>query len=112
MDCLILPISILKKRSRLSYRHLPDNDLGPPVTVVVGTGREKKEFTVDPFILDEIPFRLLMDNRSSSSSSSSVIFVEYVDAILFEHMLWLVYNDSSSLFKLDLPEIIEFYTQH
>ena len=34
-----------------------------------------------------------------------------VDSILFEHMLWLMYNDCSSLFELNLKEIIDFYAQ-
>ncbi|KDP24419.1 hypothetical protein JCGZ_26548 [Jatropha curcas] len=119
MDCLVLPVSILRKRytgSRLGYRALTE-DFEPPVTVVVG--KEKKEFLVDPFVLEESPFRLLIetvkkdDDRTCTvmmRREKKAIFVD-VDAILFEHMLWLLYNDSSSLFQLNLKEIIDFYAQ-
>jgi len=79
-----------------------------------------KEFLVDPFVLEESPFRVLIetvrkdnifyDTTSRSREKKKVIFVD-VDAILFEHMLWLMYNDSSSLFQLNLKEIIDFYAQ-
>lgn len=77
-------------------------------------------------MLQESPFRVLMEmahyddknNKRNSenymdgitSSTKRVIFVD-VDAILFEHMLWLMYNDCSSFFKLNVKEIIEFYAQ-
>ncbi|XP_023769519.1 uncharacterized protein LOC111918093 [Lactuca sativa] len=133
MDCLVLPVSILSRRCSghlLGYRQLTDDFFvgsDDPITVVVG--KEKKEFLVDPFVLDENPFRVLFDlvknkkkhSSSSSSSSSSRLMVDQqkkkrvlyvdVDAILFEHMLWLMHNDVSSLFKLNLREIIDFYAQ-
>ncbi|KAA8522063.1 hypothetical protein F0562_012623 [Nyssa sinensis] len=65
MDCLVLPVSILRRRysgSRLGYRPLSDDVFGEsddPVTVVVG--KEKREFLVDPFVLEESPFRVLID---------------------------------------------------
>ena len=83
-------------------------------------GKEKREFLVDPFVLDENPFRVLIEMMKKNKkkkdeaedvmkrSEKRVIFVD-VDAILFEHMLWLMYNDCSSLFKLNLKEIIDFY---
>ncbi|KAI3804527.1 hypothetical protein L1987_26137 [Smallanthus sonchifolius] len=134
MDCLVLPVSIFCRGcsgQRLGYQRLTDDFFvgsEDPITVVVG--KEKKKFLVDPFVLDENPFRVLIDlvnnknKRSSSSSSSSsssrmmvdlqkkkrVLYVD-VDAILFEHMLWLMHNDSSSLFNLNLKEIIDFYAQ-
>ncbi|CAK7356149.1 unnamed protein product [Dovyalis caffra] len=123
MDCLVLPVSKLRKcctRSRLGYRPLTEDglsDLGSPVTVVVG--KERKEFLVDPYVLEESPFQVLIEtvkkdsifeDTSRSRQEKRVIFVD-VDAILFEHMLWLLYNDCSSLFKLNLKEIIDFYAQ-
>ncbi|KAK2995922.1 hypothetical protein RJ640_029804 [Escallonia rubra] len=123
MACLILPVSILRRgcgsASRLGYRRLDDDVYGDsdgPVTVVVG--KEKREFLVDRFVLEENPFRLLMDmvrkgNKGGADArrgEKRVIFVD-VDAILFEHMLWLMQNDCSSLFKLNLKEIIDFYAQ-
>jgi len=107
-------------RSGLGYRPLTEDgfgDLDSPVTVVVG--KERKEFLVDPFVLEESPFRVLIetvnkdrvfDDTSRSREEKRVIFVD-VDAILFEHMLWLMYNDCSSLFQLNLKEIIDFYAQ-
>ncbi|KAD4178501.1 hypothetical protein R6Q59_022097 [Mikania micrantha] len=131
MDCLVLPVSIFSRGCagrRQGYQQLTDDFFvgsEDPITVVVG--KEKKTFLVDPFVLDENPFRVLIDlvsnkkKRSSSSSSKSrmvvdlqkkkrVLYVD-VDAILFEHMLWLMHNDSSSLFNLNLKEIIDFYAQ-
>ncbi|KAJ6327153.1 hypothetical protein OIU78_014103 [Salix suchowensis] len=123
MDCLVLPVSLLKRcytRSRLGYRPLTEDgfgDLDSPVTVLVG--KERKEFLVDPFVLEESPFRVLIEtvkqdrvfyDTSGSREEKRVIFVD-VDAILFEHMLWLLYNDCSSLFQLNLKEIIDFYAQ-
>ncbi|GLU05426.1 hypothetical protein SLE2022_225280 [Rubroshorea leprosula] len=119
MDCLVLPVSIFRRRSsgsRLGYRPLTE-ELDRPVTVVVG--KEKREFLVDPFVLEESPFRVLIDSMKKDAGTNGdeeekkknrVIFVD-VDAILFEHLLWLMYNDCSSLFQLNLEEIIDFYAQ-
>jgi len=88
----------------------------PTVRVIVG--KEKRVFFVDPFVLQKDPFRVLFEivrkEKSEEFPQKDVIFVD-VDAILFEHMLWLVYNDHSpstaSLLELNLKEIIEFYSQ-
>lgn len=121
-----MPVSLMRRRStgsRLGYRPLTDDGLEEEqeysdgrVTVVVG--KEKRVFLVDPFILQENPFRLLMDISMRKDPAAvkdhfqkqRVIFVD-VDDILFEHMLWLMHNDTSSLFQLNLKEIIDFYTQ-
>ncbi|XWS62135.1 hypothetical protein CRYUN_Cryun07bG0185100 [Craigia yunnanensis] len=123
MDCLVLPVSLWRRRSmasRLGYRPLMEDgygELNRQVTVVVG--KEKREFLVDPFVLEESPFRVLIDIMKKEYGSQvidargekrRVIFVN-VDAILFEHMLWLMNNDCSSLFQLNLKEIIDFYAQ-
>jgi len=128
MDCLVMPVSLIRRRStssRLGYRPLTNDGLDQQdsdsrVTVVVG--KEKKVFLVDPIILQENPFKVLMDISMKkdptkkekdhfhfSSSQQRVIFVD-VDDILFEHMLWLMNNDTSSLFQLNLKDIIDFYT--
>lgn len=89
-------------------------------------GKEKREFYVDPFVLEKDPFRVLMEmvRIDCDKERKDVIFVD-VDVILFEHLLWLVYNDSSSstssassssssscsFFQLNMKEIIEFYAQ-
>ena len=135
MACLVLPVTILRSKcmgSRQGYRPLSDDEAENPVTVVVG--KEKREFLVDPFVLQESPFRVLIvetmkkKNKSNDNddddkaddlhrrpargggTKDKAVFVD-VDAILFEHMLWLMYNDCSSLFKLNVEEIIDFYAQ-
>ena len=117
MDCLVLPVSILTRRCS-GYRPLSEDVFGDsddPVTVVVG--KEKREFLVDPYVLEENPFRVLIETvrkenrgRFDLNRAKRVIFMD-VDAILFEHMLWLMHNDCSSLFQLNLEEIIDFYAQ-
>ncbi|KAH0455539.1 hypothetical protein IEQ34_015571 [Dendrobium chrysotoxum] len=88
------------------------------VRVVVG--KERREFLVDPFVFQTEPFRILMEmacnGRGIIGDGDALFF--HVDSILFDHMLWSVYNDfsddsysSSSLFRLNLREIIEFYSQ-
>ncbi|KAK8940762.1 hypothetical protein KSP39_PZI010295 [Platanthera zijinensis] len=99
-------------------------DAPPPAAtsaaVRVVVGKERREFLVDPFLLQREPFRVLMDMASNGrgfNGDKNAVFVD-VDCILFEHLLWSVYNDfssgsnsSSSLFRLCLKEIIEFYSQ-
>lgn len=81
-------------------------------------GKERREFMVDPFVLDKYPFRVLMEMVRTETKGwgfrkNDVIFVD-VDSILFEHMLWLVCNDRSksafSMIQLNLRDIIEFYS--
>ncbi|XP_057449684.1 uncharacterized protein LOC130740963 [Lotus japonicus] len=132
MDCLVMPVSLIRRRSmgsRLSYRPLTDDGMleeeYSDSRVMVVVGKEKRVFLVDPFILQENPFRLLMDISMRkvpaaekkknhfhhfTTSKRKIIFVD-VDDILFEHMLWLMNNDASSLFQLNLKEIIDFYAQ-
>ncbi|KAK8657992.1 hypothetical protein V6N13_036208 [Hibiscus sabdariffa] len=100
-------------RSRLGYRPLKtEQEEEAQVKVVVG--KERREFLVDPFVLDKSPFRVLIETMNKGCGrvidGNKVILVD-VDAILFEHMLWLMNNDSSSLFQLNLEEIINFYAQ-
>lgn len=98
---------------------------GPGTLVTVVVGKERREFLVEPFVLEESPFRVLMETATSSQQVENrggtgcgggdcgekrVVFVD-VDSILFEHMLWLMRNDCSSLFRLNLEEIIDFYAQ-
>ncbi|XP_072990265.1 uncharacterized protein [Typha latifolia] len=102
--------------SWLGYRPLDCLDDGEETAVRVVVGKERRVFLVEPFVLDKDPFRVLMEMVviRKEGKHKDVIFVD-VDAILFEHMLWLVYHESSasssSLFQLNLREIIEFYSQ-
>ncbi|KAE8730860.1 Detected protein of confused Function [Hibiscus syriacus] len=126
MDCLVLPVCLLRKRStrsRLGYRPLKSEEDGSgEAQVKVVVGKEKREFLVDPFVLDKSPFWVFIEtmNKGCGGGGRVVngrregkkeILVEDVDAILFEHMLWLMNNDCSSLFQLNLGEIIDFYAQ-
>ncbi|CAJ2645974.1 uncharacterized protein LOC123909072 [Trifolium pratense] len=124
MDCLVMPVSLIRRRSttgsRFGYKPLTNDglldhqDSDNRVTVVVG--KNKKVFLVDPNILQENPFQVLMNISMKKDPSSHhhhdhherVIFVD-VDDILFEHMLWLMNNDTSSLFQLNLKDIVDFY---
>ncbi|KAJ4728700.1 Auxin responsive SAUR protein [Melia azedarach] len=125
MDCLVLPVSILRRRgggcSRLRYQPLTEEAGFVEGSVTVVVGKEKREFLVDPLVLEENPFRVLIDsvlkkaddqntNMKMKTKERRVILVD-VDAILFEHMLWLMHNDCSSLFQLNVTEIIDFYAQ-
>ncbi|XP_058096320.1 auxin-responsive protein SAUR78-like [Magnolia sinica] len=120
MDCC--PFFMRRKwQRRIGYHPLSDDAVGDSenasVTVVVG--KEKRVFVVDPVIFEKDPFRVLLEvmrkkelkeKDGNGRGEEEEIFVG-VDAILFEHMLWLMYNDCSSLFELNVEEIIEFYAQ-
>ncbi|KAG0480401.1 hypothetical protein HPP92_010961 [Vanilla planifolia] len=117
----------LRRTCTNGYRALAEQDdclpqdasAAPAVRVVAG--RERREFLVDPFVLEREPFRALMatvtkERRVVDDGLGDAIFVD-VDSIFFEHLLWSVYNDfssdsysSSPLFRLNLKEIIEFYS--
>ncbi|KAK9095355.1 hypothetical protein Scep_026824 [Stephania cephalantha] len=119
MECLVMPI--VRWRSR-RYNPLTHSSSGAEDLIRVVVGKENRVFLVDPFVLDEHPFRILMDlvrrgDRDKDDGrwgvveeKGRVVFVD-VDAILFEHMLWLLHNDCSSLLKLNVEEIIDFYAQ-
>jgi len=118
MNCLVLPLSLIRRRS-MGYRHLTkDKESDNHITVVVG--KEKRVFLVDPFVLQENPFQVLMDTSKRKKSKDNQnhlhhqrnrVVLAHVDAILFEHMLWLMHNDCSSFFNLNLKDIIDFYAQ-
>ncbi|KAI4372401.1 hypothetical protein MLD38_010639 [Melastoma candidum] len=125
MDCLVLPVSALVRSrrwgSRVGYNPIvSEGGFGDPddglVTVVVG--KERKEFLVDGTVLEEYPFRDLIDllekdglaKHERRRRKRGVMCVD-VDSILFEHMLWLMYNDTRSLSELNLREVIDFYAQ-
>ncbi|KAJ1687151.1 hypothetical protein LUZ63_018541 [Rhynchospora breviuscula] len=102
---------------RLCYKRLEHGE-SDKLSVKVIVGKERREFLVDPFVLDKYPFRVLMEmvkkeRKGWEFGKREVIFVD-VDSILFEHMLWLVCNDQSksafSMVQLNLKDIIEFYS--
>ncbi|KAM0936144.1 hypothetical protein DsansV1_C27g0200401 [Dioscorea sansibarensis] len=127
-ECFVFLSRHSSIRRLVGYRQL-EEDCSPSSEVKVVVGKEKREFYVDPFVLEKDPFRVLMEmvriDGDKERKGKDVIFVD-VDVILFEHLLWLVYNDSSSsssssssassssscsFFQLNMKEIIEFYAQ-
>ncbi|XP_028754289.1 auxin-responsive protein SAUR78-like [Neltuma alba] len=111
--CSVLPVSWKRKDGRLRYELLRkdvDDDFEESEKVSVIVGKERRMFVVDPFVLGEKPFRVLMETTESDiRREERTIFVN-VDAILFEHMLWLIHNDLSSSCKFSWKEIIDFYS--
>ncbi|XP_039060374.1 uncharacterized protein LOC120204351 [Hibiscus syriacus] len=93
MGCLVLPASLLRRRS-MGYRPLTKED---------AYGELDRRVAV----------RVLMkkDNGGELSDGKRRVMLVDVDAILFEHMLWLMNNDCSSLFQLNVEEILDFYSQ-
>lgn len=84
-------------------------------------GKEKRLFHVDRYVLDTDPFRCLMELALAKTNCGyeyckDVIFLDF-DAILFEHMLWLVSEDYSasttchSNLMLHMRAILDFYSQ-
>ncbi|KAK4260252.1 hypothetical protein QN277_003394 [Acacia crassicarpa] len=118
-SCLMLPVSWKRKKCnngrRPRYEVLRkdefDEEYSEIVSVIVG--KEKRMFVVEASILEEKPFRVLMETTDSYfRSEERAIFVNHVDAILFEHMLWLFHNnDFSSSSKFSWKDIIEFYSE-
>ncbi|PKU69226.1 hypothetical protein MA16_Dca002496 [Dendrobium catenatum] len=128
MVCSELGCCIFVRRSSSHrYQTLPAIDsscsalpVAASQAVRVVVGKERREFLVDPFVFQTEPFRVLMEmacnGRGIIGDGEALFF--HVDSILFDHMLWSVYNDfsddsysSSPLFRLNLREIIEFYSQ-
>ncbi|XP_042450336.1 auxin-responsive protein SAUR77-like [Zingiber officinale] len=103
--------------SRLGYQPLPPADASPaepPVRVVVG--KERRVFFVDRLVLERDHFRILMEAAGDRIQRRKGAVLVDLDAILFEHLLWLVYHESSSsssvsFLQLNLKEIIDFYSQ-
>lgn len=119
MGCLISPVMKLRRLSsadsrRFVYRNLTDDMEDAVIRVVVG--KEKKEFMVEPYVLEEKPFRVLIgsvkDNtKNRLNRTGRVLWLDHVDSILFEHLLWLLRNDASTFSDMDVVEIIDFYAQ-
>ncbi|RCV14096.1 hypothetical protein SETIT_2G399600v2 [Setaria italica] len=92
------------------------------VRVEVGTTREraKSVFHVDPAVLEAGPVRRLLAAAGRRAPGGGVAVA--VDALLFEHLLWLatkasasgkegVGGEDDSAAADDLSEIVEFYSQ-
>ncbi|CAN8285117.1 unnamed protein product [Cochlearia groenlandica] len=119
MGCLISPVMKLRcpssAESRLfSYRKLAENLEDSVIKVVVG--KEKKEFMVEPYVLEEYPFKVLIGSvkdgfKNRFNRTGKVVWLDHVDSILFEHFLWLYVNDVSTFWDIDVAEMIDFYAQ-
>ncbi|KAG6529215.1 hypothetical protein ZIOFF_011411 [Zingiber officinale] len=88
-----------------------------PVTASGGCcpSSERRVFFVDRFVLELAPFRILMQAAGKGlRRRTRSVFVD-VDAILFEHLLWLAFHERSAasapFLQLNLMEIIEFYSE-
>ncbi|CAN7061910.1 hypothetical protein IGI04_016610 [Brassica rapa subsp. trilocularis] len=71
---------------------------------------------VEPYVLEEAPFRILIGSvkdrtKTRLNRTGSVVWLDHIDSILFEHLLWLLRNDASTFSDMDVVEIIEFYSQ-
>ncbi|CAM0871507.1 unnamed protein product [Alopecurus aequalis] len=113
--CVFLRWPSTSSHSRLGYHTIDDDEAGlSPATVRVVVGKERQVFAVDQLVLDTYPFRVLLETAARKEERrGKALFVD-VDAILFEHILWLACcHDRSavSLLQPDLKEIIDFYSQ-
>ncbi|KAJ7531051.1 hypothetical protein O6H91_14G030700 [Diphasiastrum complanatum] len=51
----------------------------------------------------------ILKGRKSEASRTTARIYPNCDAILFDHILWLLYNDDPSIRYLNLDELMEFY---
>lgn len=117
--CVFLRRPSTSSAYRLGYHSLDGDQEAagpppPPATVTVVVGKERRVFAVDQLVLDTYPFRVLLETAARKEERrGKALFVD-VDAILFEHILWLAgCHDRSavSLLQPDLKDIIDFYSQ-
>ncbi|XP_037419636.1 uncharacterized protein LOC119284602 [Triticum dicoccoides] len=117
--CIFLRRPSTASAYRLGYHSLDGDQEAagpppPPATVTVVVGKERRVFAVDQLVLDTYPFRVLLETAARKEERrGKALFVD-VDAILFEHILWLAgCHDRSavSLLQPDLQDIIDFYSQ-
>ncbi|CAL5071648.1 unnamed protein product [Urochloa decumbens] len=107
-----------------SARALDDGEAAAAVRVEVGTTKERSKsvFHVDPAVLEAGPVRRLLAAAGRRAPGGGVAVA--VDALLFEHLLWLANkasvgggegvggdDDDESAAADDLSEIVEFYSQ-
>ncbi|CAA7395851.1 unnamed protein product [Spirodela intermedia] len=122
--CVPLP----RRSFSLGYRPLASDggDLGSPAAAVtIVAGKERREFLVEPQVLESDAFKVLLGlagsrrtgdkevgrrSRNKRGGRGGPVFVG-VDSIFFEHMLWLAENGAAaSLPRRDLEDIIDFYS--
>jgi hypothetical protein len=98
---------------RAGYRRLDPAPKGA-VRVEVGPAaarnKERSVFHVDPAVLDAGPVRRLLAAAGRRLAGGGVAVA--VDALLFEHLLWLATTaEDGDAGSADLSEIVEFYSQ-
>ncbi|KAJ7560905.1 hypothetical protein O6H91_03G005700 [Diphasiastrum complanatum] len=102
------------------------------ITVLVGP--ERQAFSVEPHLLDHGVMQFLVDKTGSpvveesdadcgnfkygcgilklskekASQATARIHIN-CDAILFDHIVWLLHNDDPSIRHLNIDELLEFY---
>ncbi|KAE8812317.1 hypothetical protein D1007_10670 [Hordeum vulgare] len=90
------------------YRRLESASIVDVVRVEVGTtAKARSVFHVDPAVLEAEPVRRLVAAAGRRTAAGAVAVA--VDALLFEHLLWLAATDGSA--ADDLSEIVEFYSE-
>ncbi|KAM3384125.1 hypothetical protein ACQJBY_008655 [Aegilops geniculata] len=91
------------------YRRLESASVGLDVVrVEVGTtAKARSVFHVDPAVLEAEPVRRLVAAAGRRTAGGAVAVA--VDALLFEHLLWLAATDGAA--ADDLSEIVEFYSE-
>jgi hypothetical protein len=100
---------------RAGYRRLdsaPKDAVRVEVGPATARNKERSVFHVDPAVLDAGPVRRLLAAAGRRLAGGGVAVA--VDALLFEHLLWLATTaedgDAGSA-AADLSEIVEFYSQ-
>ncbi|KAL5197773.1 hypothetical protein ABZP36_001285 [Zizania latifolia] len=109
-------LSSASRSRRGGYRRLGS---AATVRVEVGTTRgERSVFHVDPAVLEARPMRRLVAAAGRRIDGGAVAVA--VDALLFEHLLWLQADgnegleyddDDDDAAAADMSEIVEFYSQ-
>ncbi|KAM0908299.1 hypothetical protein ACQ4PT_015542 [Festuca glaucescens] len=96
------------------YRRLHSAAAATVVRVEVGTtAKARSVFHVEPAVLEAEPVRRLLASAGRRIPGGAVAVA--VDALLFEHLLWLAATDGGleggGSTADDLSEIVEFYSQ-
>jgi hypothetical protein len=102
------------RRGHGGYRRLHSAAAASVVRVEVGTTvKARSVYHVDPAVLEAEPVRRLLAAAGRRIPGGAVAVA--VDALLFEHLLWLAATDGGldggDSAADDLSEIVEFYSQ-
>ncbi|KAF6999964.1 hypothetical protein CFC21_015942 [Triticum aestivum] len=89
------------------YRRLESASVDVVRVEVGTTAKARSVFHVDPAVLEAEPVRRLLAAAGRRTAGGAVAVA--VDALLFEHLLWLAATDGAA--ADDLSEIVEFYSE-